>query len=100
MKTGFGTNFGNAGCYNPYEKTICIGLEAVNTAWHYVEDKNRIIDALVDVLVHEEMHRVIHKVTRSIKASREFDLLFSGLYQYELNREYFGYTNTFDWFSN
>lgn len=99
MSKGFGANYGSVGCYNPRTKTICLGLEAINTAWSKNDDKDRVISALVDLLIHEEIHRAIHKITRSEKASRDFDILFTAVYQFELNREYFRYNpRIFNWF--
>lgn len=97
MDTGLGYNLGNPGCYNPYTRKICLGAECVINAWEGYEDKDKVINAIIDVICHEEDHKIIHKVTRSIKASRYLDLLFTGLYNWKENMEYFRFAR-FNWF--
>lgn len=86
---GFNPVFlGVFGCYQPGEDTICLGREmAVNARMHNEEDET--IRLLIDVICHEEDHRAIYEATGSKKATLKFDYLFTGLFNFKENRQYF-----------
>ena len=86
---GFNQVFlGVFGCYQPVEDTICLGKEmAVNARMHNEEDET--IRLLIDVICHEEDHRAIYEATGNKNATLKFGYLFTGLFNFRENRQYF-----------
>lgn len=88
-----GAYLGTPACYRPEDDVICLGMEQFWILW---DDslkqgitKEQAFARLIKMVCHEEDHRVIYHVTKSKRACLHFDLLFTALFDYKENHEYF-----------
>jgi len=88
--TGFGGAYvGFPGCYRPEDDAICLGLDYFLNLWLRYDDDELLVKEVAKVICHEEDHRAIYYATNSVRTTLRFDLLFTALYNYKKNREWF-----------
>lgn len=66
-----------------------MGVEHFHNLWLEYEDDKPLVKEVVNVVCHEEDHRAIYYATKSVEATLSFDLLFTGFFDSERNREWF-----------